>query len=199
MKRGREWLARPFMLPGAEWHQSFSLDEIYKFEAPTTKTILALNDNLKFFLSATNNFYPQIFSLAVSSLTLIKKKIQDSFDLDVFFYFSQSDLRGDVILSATIFYSFYRCIQGPTAHADQLLSQLPRSANEDNSPFSQKATSILIVFIGNPFEMRLLNLRINFYLWRTFCPHLGRIFLFFFCFFFHYVSAKFHLWPSSGD
>ena len=48
--------------------------------------------------------------------------------------------------------------------------------------------------------MRLLNLRINFYLLRTFCPHLGSVFLFFFvCFFFHYVSAKFHLWPSSGD
>ena len=46
--------------------------------------------------------------------------------------------------------------------------------------------------------MRLLNLRIIFYLLRTsFCPHLGRVFLC--CFFFHYVSAKFHLWPSSGD
>ena len=33
---------------------------------------------------------------------------------------------------------------------------------------------------------------------RTFCPHLGRVF-FLCCFFFHYVSAKFHLWPSSGD
>ena len=32
--------------------------------------------------------------------------------------------------------------------------------------------------------MRLLNLRINFYLLRTFCPHLGS----FLCwFFFHYV------------
>ena len=32
---------------------------------------------------------------------------------------------------------------------------------------------------------------------RTFCPHLVSFFL---ClFFFHYVSAKFHLWPSSGD
>ena len=31
--------------------------------------------------------------------------------------------------------------------------------------------------------MRLLNLRINFYLLRTFCPHLGRFFLGFFCFF----------------
>ena len=29
-----------------------------------------------------------------------------------------------------------------------------------------------------------------------FCPHLGS---FLRCFFFHYVSAKFHLWPSSGD
>ena len=44
--------------------------------------------------------------------------------------------------------------------------------------------------------MRLLNLRINFYFLRTFCPHLGS---FLCCFFFHYVSAKFHLWPSSGD
>ena len=40
-------------------------------------------------------------------------------------------------------------------------------------------------------------LRIKFYLLRTFCPHLGRVFLC--CFFFHYVWAKFHLWPSSGD
>ena len=36
---------------------------------------------------------------------------------------------------------------------------------------------------------------INFYLLRTFCPHFGS---FLCCFFFHYVSAKFHLWPSSG-
>ena len=42
--------------------------------------------------------------------------------------------------------------------------------------------------------MRLLNLRINFSLLRTFCPHLGSFFLVFLCcFFFHYVSAKFHL------
>ena len=53
-----------------------------------------------------------------------------------------------------------------------------------------------LVFNWNHFEMRLLNLRINFYLLRTFCPHLGS-----FCVVssFHYVSAKFHLWPSSGD
>ena len=45
----------------------------------------------------------------------------------------------------------------------------------------------LIVFHWNHFEMRLLNLRINFYLLRTFCPHLGS---FLCCFFFQYVSAK---------
>ena len=47
------------------------------------------------------------------------------------------------------------------------------------------------------FSCSLFFLRISFYLLRTFCPHLGRVFLC--CFFFHYVSAKFHLWPSSGD
>ena len=57
-------------------------------------------------------------------------------------------------------------------------------------------TSYEIVFNWNHFEMRLLNLRINFYLLRTFCPHLGS---FLCCFFFHYLSAKFLLWPSSGD
>ena len=36
----------------------------------------------------------------------------------------------------------------------------------------------VLVFNWNHFEMRLLNLRINFYLLRTFCPHLGS---FFFC------------------
>ena len=34
-----------------------------------------------------------------------------------------------------------------------------------------------------------------FYLLRTFCPHLGSFVLFLL----HYVSDKFHLWPSSGD
>ena len=36
------------------------------------------------------------------------------------------------------------------------------------------------------------DMRINFYLLRTLCVCVC-------CFFFHYVSAKFHLWPSSGD
>ena len=56
----------------------------------------------------------------------------------------------------------------------------------------------IIIFIGNPFEMRLLNLRINFYLLRTFRPHLGSFF-FVLVVSSHYVSAKFHLWPSSGN
>ena len=34
-------------------------------------------------------------------------------------------------------------------------------------------TTFYIVFNWNHFEMRLLNLRINFYLLRTFCPHLS--------------------------
>ena len=53
-KREWKWLALSFMLPGevtrAEWHQSFSLDEICKFKTPTAKTIPALNNDLKFFL-----------------------------------------------------------------------------------------------------------------------------------------------------
>ena len=50
-----------------------------------------------------------------------------------------------------------------------------------------------IVFNWNHFEMRLLNLRINFYLLQTFCPHLGSFFFFFFfffCFFFHYKYVQ---------
>ena len=42
----------------------------------------------------------------------------------------------------------------------------------------------------------VLKTFINFYLLRTFCPPLGS---FLCCFFFHYISAKFHLWRSSGD
>ena len=40
-KRGRGCDTQPFLLSGevtrAEWHNSFSLDEIYKFETPTAK------------------------------------------------------------------------------------------------------------------------------------------------------------------
>ena len=45
----------------------------------------------------------------------------------------------------------------------------------------------LLVFNWNHFEMRLLNLRINFYLLRTFCPHLGS-----FCI----VSSFTMFWPN---
>ena len=44
--------------------------------------------------------------------------------------------------------------------------------------------------------MRFLKLRNNFYLLQTFFSSSWE---FLCCFFFHYVSAKFHLWPSSGD
>ena len=37
----------------------------------------------------------------------------------------------------------------------------------------KKYNKLVIVFNWNHFEMRLLNLRINFYLLQTFCPHLG--------------------------
>ena len=38
--------------------------------------------------------------------------------------------------------------------------------------------SLTVAFNCNHFDMRLLNLRINFYLLRTFCPHLGSYFFF---------------------
>ena len=53
-KWGQKNVTPPFILPGevlrAEWHESISLDEIYKFKTPMAKTISALNNNLKFFL-----------------------------------------------------------------------------------------------------------------------------------------------------
>ena len=67
-RRGRGSDTQPFMLPGevtlAEWHQSFSW----------TKTILALNNNLKFFLSTTKlmNIFGFIrFSLNILYVRLI--------------------------------------------------------------------------------------------------------------------------------
>ena len=65
--------------------------------------------------------------------------------------------------------------------------------------FAQKfRTNRRIVFNWNHFEMRLLNLRINFLFIADFLSW-SWYFFFLSCFFFHYVSAKFHLWPSSGD
>ena len=56
--------------------------------------------------------------------------------------------------------------------------------------------SFVIVFNWNHFDMSLLNLRINFLFIADF---LSSSWKFLCCFFFHYVSAKFHLRPSSGD
>ena len=62
----------------------------------------------------------------------------------------------------------------------------------------------VIFFNWNHFEMRLLNLRIIFYLLRTFVLILVVVcffgyFFFVFCFFISLRFAKFHLWPSSCD
>ena len=54
----------------------------------------------------------------------------------------------------------------------------------------------LLSFNWNHFEMRLLDLRINFLFIADF---LSSSWQFLCCFFFHNVWAKFHLWPSSGD
>ena len=53
-------------------------------------------------------------------------------------------------------------------------------------------------FAGNFILKRVRNnLRINFFIYcELFIPILVVCLC---CFFFHYVSAKFHLWPSSGD
>ena len=78
------------------------------------------------------------------------------------------------------------------------MNKYPHLSATKRKIFGLQNRQITIVFNWIIFEMRLLNLRINFYLLQTFCPHLSRVF-FLCCFFFHYVSAKFHLWPSSGD
>ena len=67
-----------------------------------------------------------------------------------------------------------------------------------------KTIFIQLSFNWNHFEMRLLNLRNNFLFIANFLSSSWLFFFLFFflcvyCFFFHYVSAKFHLWPSSGD
>ena len=53
--------AQPFILSRevtqAEWYKSLLLDEIYKFDTLKAKTITALNNNLKSFLSATGESY----------------------------------------------------------------------------------------------------------------------------------------------
>ena len=50
-RRGRKNDTLPFILPGevtwAEWHESFSLDEIYKFKTSTAKIILVLDNKFE--------------------------------------------------------------------------------------------------------------------------------------------------------
>ena len=55
----------------------------------------------------------------------------------------------------------------------------------------------IIVFNWNHFEMRLLNLRIIFFIHCG--PFVLILVVFLCCFFFHYVSDTFHLWSSSCD
>ena len=52
---------------------------------------------------------------------------------------------------------------------------------------SRVCTEFVIVFIGNPFEMKLLNLRVNFFI-ADFCPHLGSYFLL--CFSLRFTKKK---------
>ena len=67
-----------------------------------------------------------------------------------------------------------------------LLDELPTKAKEPSLYKTIRRKYVLkekhklsyLSLIGIIFEMRLLNLRINFYLLRTFCPHLGSFFSF---------------------
>ena len=73
------------------------------------------------------------------------------------------------------------------------------------------SSTLVLVFNWNHFEMRLLNLRINFYLLRTFFPHLGSFFVllllslrfgqisplaFHSCCLSHHVFDQVNLWPA---
>ena len=66
----------------------------------------------------------------------------------------------------------------------------------------------VLVFNWNHFEMRLLNLRINFYLLRTFCPHLGSFCVVSFTSFTipirgrgknHLKKARGEIWPKRSE
>ena len=49
---------------------------------------------------------------------------------------------------------------------DQARSRFTEKKNKNK-------TTLWVIFNWNHFEMRILNLRINFYILRTFCSHLG--------------------------
>ena len=56
-----------------------------------------------------------------------------------------------------------------------------------------------LVFNWNHFEMRLFNLRINFYLLRTFCPHLGWVFFLSEVAVNHLKKARGEIWPKRSE
>ena len=73
----------------------------------------------------------------------------------------------------------------------------------DNATCKKKKKKIKKIYYKSIFGKIILKEKIKtsallnyFYLLWTICPHLGS---FLCCFFFHFVSPKFHLWPSSGD
>ena len=107
-------------------------------------------------LGDINNSYPHIFTIRFVSHA--DRKVQDSFDLDVFFFLFLSIRleRGDVTLSATIFYSFFRHIQRSLAHVDLLLSPLPLSTCENNCP-SLKSYLYLFRNSGTKFSANWRN------------------------------------------
>ena len=67
------------------------------------------------------------------------------------------------------FYCFFTAYSQIDTHFD------PDSADNAKqwNRIHYETIRLVIVCNWNHFEMRLLNLRINFYLLRTFCPHLG--------------------------
>ena len=95
-------------------------------------------------LDDNNDLYPRTFSPAISSPTLIEKKVPNFLDLDIFccfFYFSQSNLREatwhSALLNSTL--SVGAC-QDTRRHVwGQLLSQLPLNTCEDNCSFFSKS------------------------------------------------------------
>ena len=100
-------------------------------------------------LGDINNLYPRIFTLDVSSPTLIKKENPRFFWFGCFFYFSQSEFREATWRSALLHFTLsVGACKDQRRHAwGWPQSKLPLRTCEDNCPFSQKATSI---YIENP-------------------------------------------------
>ena len=109
---------------------------------------------------------------------------------------------------------FWHCSPG-TVETQRLypLRHGPRRAINDGFFLSYKSLSglpesgpyriFVLDFNWNHFEMRLLNLRINFYLLQTLCPHLS-CFFFVFCFLSevavnHLKKARDEIWPKRSE